>query len=311
MKSQSFLRRILTSLSKFPWSLGIALGLLIFIAPHPDWHGDLTAFRVAEESLRHPYYARWLFYLLRVLPEPVAYILLEGICTALLYFAVRVWKGKHWMMFFSFQYAWTLFYGQIDGIVVGGLALAWWALENDRFYWMGLGLILASIKPQMALPLGLAIWWWSKNRWKPLLIPALVLAASFLQWGFWIPAWFQGLFHTEDLVQLSRNVSMWTLAGFWIWLIWIPVLWLPLPRPRKLVAIVASTMITVPYFPLSSAVLVLGTALPWPFWAALQLPALGGFGLGYGVYDLMRLVPIAILGWAAWPVVNRLKSPPR
>ena len=128
------------------------------------------------------------------------------------------------MMFLSFPFAWTLFYGQIDGLVVGGLALAWWAMEKEKPLLVGAGLILASIKPQMALPLGIAIWWWSRPRWKALVVPALVLAASFIQWGFWIPVWFQNLFQTDDLVLLSRNISLWTLAGPWIWLVWIPIL---------------------------------------------------------------------------------------
>jgi hypothetical protein len=304
-------KSILARLKRMPWSLGIALGMILFITPHPEWHGDFQVFRQSAETLRHPYYARWLFGLLGVLPEWAAYLLFESACTALLYFAVRVWKGRHWMMFLSFPFAWTLFYGQIDGIVVGGLALAGWALEREDYLLLGAGLTLASIKPQVGLPLGLAMWWWSNNRWKPLLIPVLVLGVSFLQWGFWIPAWFAALFSTSDLVSLSRNLSLWTLAGPWILLVWIPIAFLPVPRPRKLAAIAAGTMLSMPYFPLSSAVLFLGMSVPWPFFAAVQLPAFTSLFGSYEVYDWLRLLPPALLVWAAWPVFKRLKQPER
>lgn len=295
-----------TLVKRFPWSIGIALGMILYILPHPEWHGDLLVFRLSDPILRHPYYARWLFSLLGSLPEWAAFLLLESTCTALFYFAVRVWHGRHWMLFLSFPFAWTVFYGQIDGIVVGGLALAAWALERDESILMGAGLTLASIKPQVGLPIALALWWWSKNRWKPLLIPLLVLAVSFLQWGFWIPDWFLALFRTSDLVDLTRNLSLWPLIGPWVLLAWVPILYLRLPRPRKLAAIAAGTMLTVPYFPLSSSVLFLVMSVPWPFFAAVQLPALTSLFGSYQIYDFLRLVPPALLLWAAWPALKRV-----
>lgn len=301
-------KRLLALFGSLPWSLGFALGLILFLLPHPEWHADLNIFRQSVEILRHPYYARWLFGLLAILPEWAAFLLLEGACTALLYFAVRVWHGRHWVMFLSFPFAWTLFYGQIDGLVVGGLALATWALGKERYILLGAGLVLASIKPQVGLPLGLALWWWSANRWKPLLIPALVLAASILEWGFWLPAWFASLFSASDLVGLSRNFSLWPLLGPWVLLVWIPIALLPLPRPRKLVAIAAGSMLSVPYFPLSSAVIFLGMSVPWPFFAAVQLPALTSLFGTYWVYDWLRLLPPALLTWAAWPQIQTLKK---
>lgn len=287
-----------------PWSLGIALGLMIFFLPHPDWHGDLHNFREEEASLWHPYWARWLFALLRLPPEPLAYLLLSLTCIALLYLALKTFGGKHWQVFTSFAFAWTLFYGQIDGIVVGGLALAWWAVQKKHPVWLGLGLLLASLKPHLALPLGLLLWWWSAARLKSLIIPGIAFALSMLLYGFWFPAWIERLMDISYLTELTRNLSLHPETGYWIWLIWPVVFALPLERPRKLIAVAATTALTMPYFPLPSAVLFLVMPVPvWAYWL-LQIPALGPW-LGYWLYLPMKIVPPMLLLWAVYPLIHK------
>jgi hypothetical protein len=291
----------------FPWSLGVALGMIIYFAQVPELHGDLLAFRTQAEAMRHPYYARWLFELMAVPSEPVAFWVLSLTCTAMLYFSVRVFGGKHWMVFTSFAFAWTTIYGQIDGLVVGALAFAWWALNRGNPWLVGAGLALASIKPQLALPIGLAIWWWTPGRLKALLIPLVVFGLSLLQWGWWVPAWLAELQNTPDLVGLSRNLSWLPQLGGWVLLIWPVVLLAKLPRPRKIILLAAATALTVPYFPLPSAVLFL--VMPAPLWVyiLLQLPALAGFGFDW-LYVLARVVPAGYAIWAAWPWLTTLTA---
>lgn len=299
------------TLSRVPaWPLAVALAMMLFFLPKPAWHGDLYYFREMPDTLRHPYYARWIFALLGRLSEPAAFVLLSLTCMGLFYAAARIWKAPVWMVFLSFPYAWTLIYGQIDGLVVGGLALAWLCMERRWYVLGGAGLLLASIKPQMAVPLILAIWWWSgrAGRIKLLILPAIVVGLSFLQWGFWIPQWFQGLFSTDDLRELSRNLSFWPQTGPWILLLWIPVAWLPLPRRIKLIAIAAATMLSVPYFPFPSAVLALVMPVPVWAWAAMQAPviftALGAFW----IYPWLKLIPLALLVWCALQSTPVLKA---
>lgn len=251
-----------------------------FFAPHPDWHGDLDAFRNFSDSLWHPYWARWIFQALNILSEQTTFILLSLVSIAMLYFAIRVFEGRHWMVFTSFAFAWTLYYGQIDSLVVGGLAFAWWALKRDRPILMGGGLILASIKPQISLPLILIIWWWSPNKLKSLVIPLIVFLISLAQWGFWVQEWLQKITETDMLVSLSRNLSLWPLTGPVILLIWPLILWLPLPQEKKLIAIAAGTAMTFPYFPLPSSILFLAMPVPAWIYALLQFPFLAPL-IGY------------------------------
>ena len=285
-----------------PWSIAIPLGMIIFFAPHPDWHGDLDAFRNRSDTLWHPYWAHWIFQLLSVFPEQITYILLSLASIMLVYLAVWVFEGHHWLVFTSFALAWTLYYGQIDSLVVGGLAFAWWALKQDKPILIGVGLILASIKPQLSLPLMLIIWWWSPNRLKSLFVPFIVFLISLVQWGFWIPEWIEKIFDTDFLINLSRNLSLWTLFGPIILLIWPLIFWLPVSRKNKLLAIAAGTAMTFPYFPLPSAILFL--VMPVPVWVyiLLQLPLLASV-VGYELYYLMKIVPLLILFWVSWPVI--------
>lgn len=299
------LRRMALLLHDKPWSLGFALGMMLFFTPHPEWHGDLYAFREMVDTLRHPYYARWLFYLMTLPPEPVAYVLLSLVCIALLYFAVRTFGGRHWLVFTSFAFAWTLIYGQIDALVVGGLAFAWWCVKEKHPVWLGAGLLLASIKPHLALPLTLLLWWWSPARLKSLLIPAGVFGLSLLAWGFWVPEWLARLSMEKltDLTELTRNLSIHTEVGYWAWAVWPLIYALPVERQRKLIAVAAGTAFTMPYFPLPSSVLFLAMPVPtWVYWL-LQIPALGPW-LGYWLYLPMKVVPPLLLLWCAWPVIR-------
>jgi len=293
----------LASWSAVPWSLGVALGLLIFFTPHPEWHLDLELFRDQNPILRYPAYAHWLFTLLGLVPEPVAYLGLSLASIGGLYLAVLAFEGAHWMVYTSFAFAWILFYGQLDGLVAAGLGLAWWALRKGRPILQGAGLILASLKPQLALPAMALLWWWSPSRFRSLWIPGAVLLVSFLTSGFWLPDWLGELQDIDHLVLLSRNLSFWPLVGWWIFLLWPLILALRLPRDRKLVAVLAGTALTSPYFPLPSAVILLALAVPWWVWGLAQLP-LFSFAVGGWIYSAGRILPVSLLLWAAWPALR-------
>ena len=283
------------------WPIAAALGMMVFFAPHEDWHGDLIAFRNYPEELWHPYWAKWLFSLLTFPPEIIAYIALSIISILSFYFASQVFEGRTWVIFLSFPFSWTLYYGQIDSIVIAGLALAFWALKSERGFWMGVGFVLASIKPQLALPLALTIYYWSSDRIRALIVPVIVFIISLIQWGFWIPDWVLQLFNTEYLTSLSRNMSLWTVIGPFVFLAWIPVVFVDLPRWRKVILIAATTAATMPYFPLPSLVLLLVMPVPAWVWALSFLPAIGML-FTFDVYGVVSLlVPPAIYIWAVWP----------
>jgi hypothetical protein len=118
--------------------------------------------------------------------------------------------------------------------------------------------------------------------------------------GFWIPTWLERLGSGDQWVLLSRNLSLWPQVGGWILLIWPVILAVPLTRERRLIAVLAGTALTSPYFPLPSAVLLLALAVPWWSWAIAQLPALS-FLVGGWIYSVGKILPVGLLLWATWP----------
>jgi len=286
--------------------MGVALGMIIFFTPHPDWHGDLHNFRNYVDQTHHPFYARWLFSLMSIPSEPVAYVILSLISTLLFVFAVRIFQGKPWMVFTSFAFAWTLIFGQIDALIIAGLAVACWALKHDRPVLLGAGLIIASVKPQISLSLIIAFWWWSPSRLKSLIVPTIIVILSFIQWGWWIPEWLdiQLYSDTNTLIQMPRNISLWPITGSWIFLIWPIIFTLRLQRPQKIFALAAATAITTPYFPIPSTVLFLALPVPWWTWAIAQLPLLTNV-IGIWIFNVVRILPPAQLLWAIWPSIRK------
>jgi len=63
---------------------------------------------------------------------------------------------------------------------------------------------------------------------------------------------------------------------------------------------------TVPYFPLPSAVLLLAMPIPAWAWAIAQLPTVG-FLFGYWLFDVTKIFPPAVLLWAAWPAIQQMQ----
>ncbi len=290
----------------FPWSLAIAIGSAVFFASFPDMMYDLRGMRDAQNTLNyyHPLYARWLFMLLSVGPLQIMFLLLAAVSIASLYFSLRVYGGRHWMVFVSYQLLWLYFYGQIDGIIIGGLTLAYYAIERKRPVLAGLGIAIAMIKPQMSAFMILLFLWWSPSKWKTLTIPTVMILLSFIQWGFWIPEWLNKLFGFHDIfLPTATNISVWPITGPWVLLIWPFLALLPIDRKHRLIAFAAGTMMSVPYFPIYSSLLVLPMQIPVLVYVIFQTAFLKPL-FQSAIFDFLRVVPVILLAWALYKGVD-------
>jgi len=286
----------------FPWSLSLVVGLLAISIFHPEWHMEFELFRVPSKPLMYPFYVKWLFSRFGILPEPAAYGLMAVSTVAAMVVAIRIFGGKNWYVFTSIPFLWLLLFGQIDGFAAVGVVIAWIALQKKLPYWIGLGLIIASIKIQMTAGLILLIWWWSPSRWKSLAIPAAVLGLSFVQWGFWIPEWIEIIQSFRSQMTIANwNYSLWPIFGPVVWILWPIVLALPLDRMRKMIAVGAVSMMTMPYFPFYSALIYYAMPIPFFFYAVSQLWILGQV-LDPMIMSWMRVLPIALFIWATAPL---------
>ncbi len=287
---------------QIPALSGLILGAMLYLSGRTELHGDLMAFRNSITSLKHPYWARWFFALLSWMPEKAAFWVLGALNVSGLALAVREFRGRYWITFTSFAFFWILAYGQIDGLVIGGIALASKGARAKNPWMLGSGLTIASMKPQLSLFLGLYLWRRAEDiRWRSLWIPLSVLLLSILEWGWWIPEWMSRIRDASHLIRLSRNLSWFPQLGIWVTAVWLLVLWKwkDLPMARKIISISISTILTVPYFPLPSVLLLLVQPVPWWVWAWTQIPVLAGFGMEW-TYALAHWLPWAVLIWAMW-----------
>lgn len=296
-----------------PWVLGIAFALLAFMFLQPGTGVDvLVTYGPAGRGdyipgllPRNPRFSLWLFWLFARLPWKWDYLALMLTSIPVLVAAVYWGGGDYWKAFLSFPFFWLLGYGQIDAFVAAGIALAWWSLRHERFWVMGIGLSFACmLKPQVGAFAALCLWLWASNKWKPLVIPALLVVMSLIQWGWdWPLRWVQAtLTQVESLEADWANLSPVPWLGWWVALIWVPVLFIPMPRLSRLRSVLAATALSLPYFPAYQLLILLVFPVSRVEWLLAELPLLGGKG-----YAAAALMPLLVIGVSVWPWMVKTK----
>jgi hypothetical protein len=151
--------------------------------------------------------------------------------------------------------------GNLDGIVMLGVALGWWAVENHRPYWLSLASTLILTKPAIGLPILILYWWWQQD-YRVIIVPALAtVLAQFVYGWAWPIRWIQTLFHGMELVARSMTIS-WFPYGLLAFLIIL----LPLPRWDRVIAMLSATFLGSPFAGLYSLVTLLAWPIPrWTF----------------------------------------------
>lgn len=254
----------------------------------------------AEGDFAGYYYADWflpVFDLLGRLPFAAGYVVWGLLNLAGLWFALRVFNGPRVLTLVSYQVFYVVYYGNIAGVIVGGLALAWWSLHRERGLLAGVGFFIAATKFQLGVPLGLLIWLLAETSWytrlRALLVALVGLLASLLIWVDWPVDLYYRL--TGAPPYAMGNISLWDVLGPVGILLLLPPLLLPLSRERRLIAWTAAVALAMPYFQqtdlLGLFVLPVG-----------GLPLLGNIGYGmlqYGWRALqwMSVIPLLAYGW--------------
>jgi hypothetical protein len=123
-------------------------------------------------------------------------------------------------------------------------------LRRDRPLLAGWGAVLALIKPQMGIPMLLAMGILGSEKWRDRIlsavVPFAVLALSLLIWQ----GWPQDLLARMDTnpPQTAGSVALWQWIGPFALFLWLPVLFLPMPPMRRLIGIAAAMCLATPYF---------------------------------------------------------------
>lgn len=271
--------------------------------------------KTARGDLLQYYYADWilpLFWLWAKFPPLVGFGLWSALNILCLFFAARVFGGRLALTLLTFQFFYSLFLGQINGLLAGGLALGWWAMAHKKWHLAGFGFWLASTKFQVGLPLAFLLWLASATDWRSrlrvLLLPFLLTLASFVFFPDW-PFHLVGRIHAVAPYDWG-SISLWRTIGPAALLFLLPPLLLPMERSRRFLALAAAGPLALPYF--QSADLLVLFVLPVG-WIPLMLGNLGFlfFGFGFSILRWLWIVPLAIylsfLLPSAWVWVKSLR----
>lgn len=250
--------------------------------------GDFTGF----------YYAYWilpLFALLAKLPPYAAYAIWGTISILCVFFAARLLAGRVPLALLSFQMLYVAFIGQIIGVILGGLALFWWGMSRRRWALAGLGLTIACTKYHVGVIIGLILLLMADISWRErmyvLVVPAIVVALSLVIYPMWPLAVLTHI--RESPVNDWGSISLWRWIGPFALILWIPPLLLPLSRPQRLVGLMATMALALPYFQqtdlLALFILPIG-------WAYVLLGNLGYlfFMIYWGGLQVLVVVPLLI-----------------
>lgn len=301
---------------------GLGLGLaVIFIAIWENVSdvGGLIDFRnyinFAQGDAYKFFYAYWLkplFILLSKLPFYLAYFVWGVITLFGVLFAGRVFGANSALVLFSYQLLYSLYYGQITGVLAGGLGLLWWGMAKRRWWLAGLGLAIAGAKFQSGLLFaGLLILYaeisW-KDRLKLLILPGLICIASLLAY----PRWPMELLATLKInpANTEGSISIWRWIGPWALLFFLPPIILKLPKDWRFLMMITAVPLGLPYFQQTDLLDLFILPIGWLAVLAGNI----GFNFmffGYQALQTLFIIPLGLYLWAGLqtiPVLARFNT---
>ena len=198
---------------------------------------------------------------------------------------------------------WCFDFAVPRAIATTALALA---LTGKRPYWRGVGLLLASVKPQVTGVAILVLLWHDEERLKTLIIPALALLASVIAWGVdWPVRWLSA--------RAIDEMPVWGLATLFPYaLIAFGGIFLAREKQKQVTVALLASALAVPWFGIYSYTVFLVFFAPW--WA---LPLSYLWAVGYPWYGNTALrfawiLPLGLLIALLWPPISerwRLAQP--
>jgi hypothetical protein len=275
-------------------TFGVALVFTYFdsqsqLKAFPDFLTFLrTSNAVSVADLDGYFYAHWfrpVFALLNLLPFHTAVVIWSALNIIGIWFAARVFNGNRVLALLNYQMLYVLYYGNIVGVIVGALALMWWALHSSsRFKWelAGLCWAIAATKFQLGIPIGLALFLLVDatpfQRLRVVLIPLVVMLLSLIVYPDWVSLLYQTIQTLPPNTQ--GNLSLWQYFGAVTLLLWLPVLLPGLSQGRRLVLVACATALALPYFQQTDLLILF--VLP-----VGAIPALAG-NLGFPLFALSQ-----------------------
>jgi len=239
-----------------------------------------------------PYYTSWILAPMTLIRPSLLWPVWVFLTALSLLWASRRLDTNGLLVLLTFPAMGQIWLGQIDGILLVGLTMALLAANP---YGRGIGLLLASIKPQVTGVAILIILWYERERLKTLVVPALVLLVSFIAWG---PDW-----PVRWLAASSQPpLHVWRLATLFPYglLTFLSLFCLKGKRQKVQGALLASSL-GMPFYGTYSYTTFLAFLAPW--WAVpvsyLWLAAYPWYGKA--AMRFAWILPLSLLAYLLWP----------
>ncbi len=248
------------------------------------------------------------FQLFERLDFSIGYLLWSIINLLGVIYGAKVFNAQLLPLLISYQMLANLFYGQVTGIVIGSLAVLWWSIHHQKWVLAGLGFLFACNKYQLGIPASITLLLIANISWFERLKIILYAGIGVLISLVIYPNWETRMI--EDFQRISLNsglsISLLPIFGFAIWIIWIPVLFLPLKQGERIIAVMCAWIIAAPYF--QNADLILLFSLPIGMFAWL-----GNFAyltlLNSVSFSMQHLafIPFLLLLMTSWRGLRRMR----
>lgn len=237
--------------------------------------------------------------------------------------------------FFSYPFLFVMWWGQLSGLELLAIVVAFEAWRLRRPWFLGAAYtLMALLLPNLLLIA--AYWLWETiRRWRwrhvavSILLPLLVLFTSLLPYGYWPADWYLSIVHKTGL---SNFTSLWTLPiPPWLKLLLaivpillVAILWPGKPSPKAIAFLLATSYLISPYVTTYRLLPLYAVALPilvrnlWTglfYWLISFLPLLGPFvqwppyiDLAHVVILLAVYLPLALITQQTSATTPRLES---
>ena len=298
------LKAKITKFEFFALSFVICFALFFVYLAYTEGAFPYDYFNYRNAAMGDPsfyYYGYWAlpyFSLLNIFPNPLQLVIYFSVNIAAVYFASRMFGGKLTLVLLSYQFLYGIYFGQLTGFVVGGMALLWWGIVNKRWNIAGLGLIILLTKFQIGITIGLTFYLianisWS-DRFRILVVPIIIGLLSIVIYGLWP-------LEVLHRITVGNPPNNWASVSLWRWvgpaasILWLPVLLLPLSPTRRVIAIIVTSALAFPYF--QQADLVALYVFPIGWIAVLGNIGLLSFVFQFAILPIVVVVPIVTYVW--------------
>lgn len=282
--------------SAIAFSISILIGFIV-LRPNNLAYDFNIYLETASEYYENYYYAYWfnpVFELFAILPVFVSYFIWNMISIICVFLAARIFGGNSILALVSYQMCYILFQGQIMGWIIGALAFLWWGMTHRKWPLAGLCFLIAATKFQSGLVVALILWlladitW--KNRLQIIRIPILAAVVSLLIY----PGWpFQLLSEIKNNPpQDLGNITLWQWIGPFALILWIPPLILQIPNDKRIIALISTTSLALPYFQQTDLLALFVFPIGW-------FPIAGNIGylsiqFGVNAVKILAIIPLII-----------------